>query len=274
VSSPGAIKFLVKQVQGGSLRTNPETKMRYSLPIALALAAVTVAGASGTATAFNNNSNPWTAPLFKDEPIKPPKANTHQNPSATQSTTNSATPSKPPKANSNQNPSATQTAVPNSSTSRTSSNPRNRPNPTPAADLKKDIAKQTQDIKKYEGYIAELQQMKPDAIKYVSGPRIDSKLGPTICDSSGCTRMYKTMSFGGPGVTINIRVDAKGNLLPGEFDKMVNAVSTAIDKAIDANIRRVADAKQQIQADYAANPQMLGGGTVQAPRSSTALHQD
>ncbi len=61
--------------------------MRYSLPIALALAAVTVAGASGTATAFNNNSSPWTAPLFKSPPTKPPKANTNQNPSTAQTNT-------------------------------------------------------------------------------------------------------------------------------------------------------------------------------------------
>jgi len=249
--------------------------MRYSLPIALALAAVTVAGASGTATAFNNNSNPWTAPLFKDEPIKPPKANTHQNPSATQSTTNSATPSKPPKANSNQNPSATQTAVPNSSTSRTSSNPRNRPNPTPAADLKKDIAKQTQDIKKYEGYITDLQQnYRPGAMtRPVSS--FHGTYGPSNCDSSGnCVRLYKSSTYGGPGVSVEIRVDAKGSPLPEEFGKIRNAEIAAIDNAIAANIQRIADAKQQIQADYAANPQMLGGGTVQAPRGSTALHQD
>jgi hypothetical protein len=62
--------------------------MRHSLPIALALTAFTVVGACGTASAGNYNSNPWTAPLFTNAPTKPPKANTNQNPSATQTTVN------------------------------------------------------------------------------------------------------------------------------------------------------------------------------------------
>jgi hypothetical protein len=99
--------------------------------------------------------------------------------------------------------------------------------------------------------------------------------GRPKCDGSGnCVLNYKSYSYGGPGVTVELRVDAKGAPLPGEFDKIKNAEIAAIDKAIDANRQRIADAKQQIQADYAANPQMLGGGTVQAPRGSTALHQN
>jgi hypothetical protein len=248
--------------------------MRHTLPIVLTLAAFTAAGFSGTASA-NNILNPWTAPLTANPPTKPPKANTNQNPPAAQTNQNSsATQTKSaPSTHANQNPSgAAQTTAPNSSLTQTSSNPGNQIKP--AADPKKDIVNQTQDIKKYEGYIAELHQMKSDVIKLTKSLRNGATFGRTICDSNGCTRTYTTDTFGGPRVTIKILVDAKGNALPGEFDKMVNAQATAIDKAIAADTQRIASAKKQIDADYSVLPGPSNGGLDNHRRGSTVLHQD
>src|SRR5207249_1303845 len=129
-------------------------------------------------------------------------------------------------AHANQNPSAPQTTAPNSSTTRTSSNPGNQIKP--AADPKKDIAKQIKDIKENEAELAVLQQKKSEVARLVDSPRSGSSLGPIICSSSGCTRTYITDSYGVPRVSIKVSVDAKGILLPGEFDKMVKAETTAI----------------------------------------------
>jgi len=241
------------------------------------LAAFTMTSICGTASAVMNNPNPSTPapkpPVTKTKPKLPADQTTSTSSAVTTSNATATTTSKA-MPNANQTPLETHTPTPNSSTTTTSSNPRNQPTPTPAADPKKDIVKQNQDIKKYDGEIAQLQGAKQiDPARLVSF----GTLGRTTCDNNGnCTRSYTSQSFGNASVFVKIRVDAKGNPLPGEFDKMLNAQLTAIDKAIAYNAQLVADAYKQIGADYDSLPGHGNGGNggVDIHTGSTALHQN
>lgn len=143
--------------------------------------------------------------------------------------------------------------------------------PRPVDDPKKDIAKESRYIKQAEKAIAELQQTKVDVASLINSPRGGTKLGSVICDSSGCVRTFSTDKFGGPGVTIKVRVDAKGFLLPGEFDKEVSAETKAIDIAINQNIQLMINAKTQMDFDYASLP-LPGNGGADLHKNGT-IHQ-
>src|SRR5262249_31324453 len=147
----------------------------------------------------------------------------------------------------------------NSSTTQTSSNSGNQPLPKPAADPKKDIAKQIKDIKENESELAVLQQKKSEVARLVNNPHAGSKLGPTICDSGGCFRIYTTDWYRVPRVSIKVSVDAKGGPLPGEFDKMVKAETQALDNGVAARVQWIADDKKRIEADYSVLPNPGGG---------------
>jgi len=251
--------------------------MRRPFPIVVALAALTAVGFSGPASAISNNLNVWST---TSDALKKLQTQTKQNPPAAQTKQNS------PTNQTNQSSSATQPMVNPTAKlpqplpqpivqSKSSTNPPPS-KPTTTAELKTDIARQNQDIRKYEDQIARLQQAKQtDPARLASF----GTFGRTTCDSNGnCLRSYKSQSFGNAWVRIEVRVDAKGIPLPGEFDKMLKAQMTAIDKAIGYNTQLIADAQKQIGADYDALPGhgFPGDGGVGAGsnKGSTALHQD
>ncbi len=202
--------------------------MRRSFPMALALAAFTVVGVCGTASAVMNNPNPSTpAPkaLLKTKP-KPPAAQTTSTSPAV--TTSNATATAP----------TTQSTAPNSSATPPGSKPGDRSGRPPAVQLKQDINKEEQLINKNKDYIAEMQKWKashfnPDRMGTM-GSRV---LG---CHSGVCFKTYNAYIPGRSPVTISVQVDETGLLLPGEFDKLVNARKAALDKAIAVDTQRIA----------------------------------
>ena len=214
--------------------------MRRSFPIALAFAAFTMVGVCGTASAVMNNPNPSTpAPkaVIKTKP-KPPAAQTA--PTSPAATTSNATAAAP----------TTQSTAPNSSTTPPSSKPGDRSGRPPAVQLKQDINKEEQLINKNKDYIAEMRKWKVDFVPERMGHWLPRLLG---CHSGVCYKIYDAYIPGRSSpVTFAVRVDEKGNLLPGEYDKLKNARNAALDKAIAVDTQRIADAKKRVAADYSA----------------------
>jgi hypothetical protein len=192
-----------------------------------------------------NNPNPSTpAPkaLLKTK-SKLPAAQTTSTPPA--AATSNATATAP----------TTQSTAPNSSATPPSSKPENRSGRPPAVQLKQDINKEEQLINKNKDYIAEMQKWKVDF-----NPERMGKWSPYLlgCHSGVC---YKISNAYIPGrsspVTFAVRVDEKGNLLPGELERLANARKAALDKAIAVDTQRIADAKKRVADDYSA----LGRGS-------------
>jgi hypothetical protein len=104
--------------------------------------------------------------------------------------------------------------------------------PQPVPDPQKDIEKQRQVIKQAEDDNAKLQQMKSDVLGPTRAVFDRSHFSQAFCESDGCFRYFSTDKFGGPGLFIKVRVDAKGHPLPQEFDREVAAQKEAIDIVI------------------------------------------
>jgi hypothetical protein len=146
--------------------------------------------------------------------------------------------------------------------------------PQPVDDPKKDIAKQGQVIKQAEDAIANLQQSRLRASLITAQGGLQGGLTePVKCSASGsCFRLFFPVNFGVPVAPVLVRVDAKGNLLPGELQKEVDAQTKAIDLAIAQNTQLLTNAKTQMDFDYASLP-LPGNGGADLHRDGTTHQQ-
>jgi hypothetical protein len=155
--------------------------------------------------------------------------------------------------------------------------------PLPVNNPQKDIVRQDQIIKQAEDAITKLQQTKADVIDLIKSIFDPSHFGPALCEVNiGCYRYFSTDKFGGPGLFIKVRIDAKGHPLPEEFDKMVEAQKAAVDLVIANDNQLITNAQTQINFDrneivadqIAKNGGALGGnGGADLHRNGT-VHQE
>ena len=153
--------------------------------------------------------------------------------------------------------------------------------PQPVPDPQKDIAKQRQVIKQAEDDNAKLQQIRSDVLDLIRAVFDRSHFSQAFCESDGCFRYFSTDKFGGAGLFIKVRVDAKGHPLPEEFDRMVEAQKAAIDIVIANNNQLITNARTQIDFDkneiavdqIAKNGGALGGNGGDDLHRNGPIHQ-
>ena len=148
--------------------------------------------------------------------------------------------------------------------------------PQPVDDPKKDIEKQNQTIKQAEDDNAKLQQTRSDVLGLIKAIFDPSHFSQAFCERDGCFRYFSTDKFGGAGLFIKVRVDAKGHPLPEEFDREVAAQKEAIDIVIATNIQLIKNAKTQIDFDenkIAADLIARNGGAL-GGNGGVDLHRD
>jgi len=151
------------------------------------------------------------------------------------------------------------------------------PNSHSADDLKKNIADQQKEITKLQGYIAELETEKPNELNWLKQSASTFHWDPknSKCDTSGnCIVKYTIDSRGGGGIIVDVHVDSQGKILPGEADKLVNAMAIVYDKAIANDSQHIANDQKQIDADKALLPGhgLSGNGGADLHRYGT-VHQ-
>jgi hypothetical protein len=148
-------------------------------------------------------------------------------------------------------------------------------------DPKEDIAKQNQTIRQAEDDNAKLQQTKSDVLGLIRAVFDPSHFSQAFCESDGCFRYFSTDKFGGAGLFIKVRVDAKGHPLPEEFDREVAAQKEAIDLVIANNNQLITNAQTQMDFDkneiaadqIAKNGGALGGNGGANLHQGSPIHQ-